>query len=95
MEPKRAPNPFYIDRRIPIALMFTVFLQLGAVVWWASMVQAQNQFRDARLNELETKRSMDIDREEHILERLSRLEARSDAQLQILEHLDAQLGRRK
>lgn len=88
-------QPFSLNRRIPIALLFTVLLQLGAVVWWASMMQAQDHFRDMRLNELEMRRNSDVDRSEHILERLSRLEARSEALLDIMQRLDVQLSHKK
>lgn len=89
------PQPFSLNRRIPIALLFTVLLQFGAVVWWASTIQAQNNFRDMRLSELELRRSSDTDRLEHILERLSRMEARNEALLDIMQRLDTQLGHKK
>ncbi len=88
------PNGFSIDKRIPLALMFTVLLQLGAVVWWASFTQAQDNFRDIRLHELELRRSKDAEKQDHILERLTRLEARSDAQLELLQRVDAYLRKK-
>ncbi len=87
-------NRFIIERRIPLALMFTVLLQLGAVVWWASLMQAQDNFRDVRLHELETRRTNDSERQDHILERLTRLEARSDAQLELLQRVDAYIRKK-
>jgi hypothetical protein len=90
---------FFIDRRVPVALMVTVLLQAGAVVWWASMTEAQDRFRDVRIHELEVHATHEVDRQEHILERLVRLEARSDTQLdilqQILQRLDMQTARKK
>lgn len=88
-------SPLSLNRRVPIALLFTVLLQLGAVVWWASMMQAQDHFRDMRLDDLELRRNGDSDRLEHILERLSRLEARSDAMLDLMQRVDLQLTRKK
>ncbi len=79
---------FFVDRRIPVALFFTLFIQMGGVVWWASTTQAQDTYRDTRIHELEARRMTDVDRQEHILERLTRLEARSEAQLEILQRLD-------
>lgn len=84
-----------LNRRIPIALLFTILLQMGAVVWWASMMQAQNHFRDMRLDALEIRRNADSDRLEHILERLSRLEARSDTLLDIMQRVDLHLSHKK
>ncbi|NDE90866.1 MAG: hypothetical protein EB059_06985 [Alphaproteobacteria bacterium] len=89
------PRPLFIDKHIPAALMFTIILQVGGVVWWASMTDAQNRFRDTRLQELETRRMNDVDRQQHILERLTRLETRSEAQLDILQRLDAQLAHKR
>lgn len=88
-------QPLSFERRIPLALLFTVLLQIGAVVWWASMTQAQDHFRDLRLDALEIRRNADSERLEHILERLSRLEARSDAMLDIMQRLDLQLHHKK
>jgi hypothetical protein len=79
---------FFVDRRIPVALLFTLFIQMGGIVWWASTTQAQDTYHDVRLHELETRRITDVERQEHILERLTRLEARSEAQLEILQRLD-------
>ncbi|MBY0429451.1 MAG: hypothetical protein K2Q32_09565 [Alphaproteobacteria bacterium] len=84
-----------LNKRIPMALLFTIVLQVGAVVWWASMTQAQDHFRDMRLDVLEMRRNADGDRLEHILERLSRLEARSDAMLDIMQRVDLQLNHKK
>ncbi|MDX1922688.1 MAG: hypothetical protein SFW65_06135 [Alphaproteobacteria bacterium] len=83
------PRRFSIDKRVPLALMFTVLLQLGGVVWWASFTQAQDNFRDVRLHELEMRHNKDIEKQDHILERLTRLEAHSDMQLELLQRVDA------
>ncbi len=88
-------HPYFLHRRIPLALLFTVLLQLGAVVWWASMMQAQDHFRDVRLTDLEARRNSESERLDHILERLSRLEARGDAMLDMLQRVDTQLNRKR
>lgn len=85
---------FTIERRIPLALMFTVLVQLGAVVWWASLTHAQDHFQDVRLQTLESHLTTDTERQDHILERLTRLEARSDAQLELLQRVDAYIRKR-
>jgi hypothetical protein len=84
-----------LHRRIPFALMLTVFLQAASVIWWASTTQAQDVFRDRRLGDLEQSRLRDNDKLEHVLERLARLESQSEAQLRILQHLDAPNNRRR
>ncbi len=30
-----------IDKKIPIALLFTMFLQTGAAIWWASGISSK------------------------------------------------------
>lgn len=89
------PEPFSLNRRIPIALVFTILLQVGAVVWWASTMQAQNNYRDVRISALEIRRNTDTERLEHILERLSRIEARSDALLDVMQRVDLYFSRKK
>lgn len=83
------------DGRISMALVFTVLLQGAAAVWWASMVEAQNHFRDTQLQELQRGRLHDNDKQELILQRLTRLEAQNDAVMEILHRLDAQFARHK
>jgi hypothetical protein len=77
-----------LDRRIPLALMMTVLVQAASVIWWASTTQAQNLFRDRRLDVLEQSRLHDNDKLEHVLERLAHLESQNEAQLRILQRME-------
>jgi hypothetical protein len=41
-----------LDKRIPVALIITMFLQLGAGLWWASQINADVQFLKLELSSL-------------------------------------------
>ncbi|HVY13307.1 MAG TPA: hypothetical protein VHB73_07070 [Alphaproteobacteria bacterium] len=88
------PRRFMLDRRVPLALLFTLFLQAGTAVWWASASAAQDHFRDRRLQQLEINLSSESGRQVEILERLSRLEAQGDAVVAALRRIETLLGRR-
>ena len=35
-----ASEPWHLDKRVPLALIVTLFLQTAGIVWWASTMQA-------------------------------------------------------
>lgn len=82
---------FVFDRRIPLAFVFTLLLQAGTAVWWASTKEAQDHFRDQRLRELETRITHSSDYEAQVLDRLARLETRAEEHGAVLRRLDAYL----
>lgn len=53
-----AAGDFHFDKRVPVAMIVTLLLQTGAVVWWAaSLSAAQNQaLVDAKRLELRVDR---------------------------------------
>lgn len=62
--PKELPDPangaWHLDKRIPIALIFTLIVQSAGLVWWVSNIVHRletavetNTRQDARLNSVE------------------------------------------
>lgn len=57
-------NGWHLDKKVPIALIFAIFLQSFAAIWWASAVTARldrveqtvglSQGRESRIVRLET-----------------------------------------
>ncbi len=86
-------NDFTIDKRIPLALVLTLFLQGTGAVWWASAKETQDHFRDRRLAEIEQHNSTSGDRQVEILERLSRLEAQTEGIAASLRRVEARLSK--
>lgn len=57
-------EPWHLDRRVPVALIVTLVIQTGAVVWWASNI-------DKRVEQLEDQ----VATRALVNERLARMEA--------------------
>jgi thiosulfate reductase cytochrome b subunit len=83
-----------LERRVPLALVLTLFLQAAMGVWWASASAAQDHFRDRRLDALEQNISMNNDRQVAVLERLAKLEAVAEEAHAILQRIETRLIKR-
>ena len=53
-------EPWHLDKRVPIALIFTIALQTAAAIWWAANINSRLDFnevsdasQDSRLQSLE------------------------------------------
>ncbi len=90
----RQSPPFMLERHIPLALLFTLFLQAGSAVWWASAKEAADHARDKRIAEIETRASQQDNRQIVIIERLARLEALAENQTVMLRQIATQTARK-
>jgi hypothetical protein len=36
-----ANGSWHLDKRVPVALIFTIFIQTSAIVWWAAGINAR------------------------------------------------------
>jgi hypothetical protein len=86
---------FAIDKRVPLALILTLFLQASMAVWWASSKETQDKFRDIRLDGIEQRMTGTGERQTEMLERLARLEAQGSETLSALHRIEARLARQK
>lgn len=72
-----------LDRRVPIALIWTILAQTGLAVWWARGQQANIDTALQRLTVLEAQRSSD-----RVAERLSTLESQMQDAKDVLRRID-------
>jgi hypothetical protein len=77
---KEQPEPWHLDKKVPLALIVTLVLQTFAAVWWASGLSQ----RVASLEAL-TANSQDM------LERTVRIETRVDGMKEILARIEKKL----
>lgn len=71
-------EPWHLDKRIPITLILTIFVQTGGIIWWASRT-------DSRLSTAETSIA--------VLQRHDEEDRRDLRNLSIaIERIDARLG---
>lgn len=59
---------WHVDRKIPLALIFTIFIQTGGVVWWGASISARIETLEKRADSAAPQG-----------DRLTRVEVRLDA----------------
>ena len=84
-----------IDRRIPLALITTLLIQFGGFIWWFSSVESRLTVKEQRLARVEQRLDDDQRTISTIVERLARIEERSNAQLELLRRIDGRLQERR
>lgn len=70
MSEKPQTDHWSLDKRIPIAMIWTIAIQTAVGVWWASEQAALNREQSRRLDTLEAARNAD-----RVSERMATLEA--------------------
>lgn len=77
-----------VDRRVPIALIWTLLAQTAAAVWWASGQSELNSAQERRIAALEAQRNS-----ERLSERMHSLEAQVSDAKQLLLRIDERTQR--
>lgn len=94
MQHRPPPEPWHLDRRVPIALIVTLSMQTMGMVWWASGLahrvdQAEQQIsvlaREGRAYGVEASRIREV---------LARLDERMAHQNELLRRMEAAITRR-
>ena len=85
--PDPAAASWHIDRRIPVALIGTMILQVGVGIWWLSSMEFRVQSHEKQLVRIESELS-ESDRDNQGLDnRLTRLEEKLSSQTEILQEI--------
>jgi Tfp pilus assembly protein PilO len=82
-----APEPWHLDRRVPLVLILTLALQTGGMVWWASALSSQVQNHDTRISRAESQISQLASDDRKTAELLGRLDERLVSLDRTLQHL--------
>lgn len=81
-----------IDRRVPLAVCFALFLQASTVIWWAASKDSDARFEEQRVTTLEKQMNETQGGQAQVLERLARIEERVNSGLFMLDRLEKRLG---
>jgi hypothetical protein len=84
---KMREQDFFIERHVPLALVFTLCVQAAGAVWWASAKDAQDIARDRRIAQIEERGTHNEARQLEIIERLARLETHAENQNSLLRQI--------
>lgn len=79
-------------RGVPLALLITVLVQGAAAVWWVSAKDRDTAFLERRMTSVETGLAHTSGAQGQVLERLIRIEERTNAQSVLLERIDKQIS---
>lgn len=79
-----------IIRGLPLAILVTLLLQGGSVIWWVASKNRDSVFMEQRVAHLEGSLNLSGDVQGQILQRLARLEERIAAQTLLLERIEKQ-----
>ncbi len=93
MAQQQRERGWWLDRRIPLALVVALLVQAGSVVWWAASKEQQDRFQDSRLGQNEVLLNLAAREQSLVAERLARIEARSESQLDVLRQIQKRLER--
>jgi hypothetical protein len=77
-----------VDKRVPVALVVTLFVQTAGAVWWASALDRRVFEVERRVLVLETAQTSANDAARQVNVVLARLEERLAAQTRTLERLE-------
>jgi hypothetical protein len=87
------PEPWHLDRRVPIALILTLLMQTAGFGWWASGLDhrvSEHQRRIASLEQYDANSAVEGRR---VAELLARLDERLTTQTELLREIRERLGR--
>jgi len=83
-----SPEPWHLDRRVPLALIVSLAAQTAGMVWWAANLAARVEQHAAQIDALRSAETARAIEDRRISEGLARLDERLRAQTEILQRLD-------
>lgn len=87
-------EPWHLDKRVPLALILSLTVQTGVMVWWAATLSARVDDHDRRIERVEAAGKSQADESRKMAEALVRLDERMAGQTAILQRIEAQIARR-
>jgi hypothetical protein len=82
------PEAWHLDKRVPIALILTVAIQTGAMVWWAASISARVEMHERQIASLQSAEIAAAAETRRISETLARLDERLAQQTAVLLRLE-------
>lgn len=79
-------------KRLPLALALAVVVQLATVVWWVAARDRDSFFMAQRVSVLEAGAAHVTDNQAQIIERLARIEERSQALMQGMDRIEKRVS---
>ena len=87
-------EPWHLDKRVPIALIVTIIVQTGGMIWWASGLTHRVDQHGRDITALHQDGRGYINEAARVRETLARLEERLAAQNDLLRRVEAAIQRR-
>jgi hypothetical protein len=88
MTGRTPPEPWHLDRKVPVAIILTVALQTVGIVWWAASLSSRVEQHAAQIDALRSAETARAIEDRRISEGLARLDERLKSQTEILQRLE-------
>jgi hypothetical protein len=90
---ENSSEPWHLDRRVPIALIFTLLAQTAGMLWWAANLNRTVEEHGRRIASVEQADIGAAIEARRVSENLARLDERLAAQTNILRRIDEWMQR--
>ena len=87
-----ASETWHFDKRIPIALIFTMLIQFAGGIWWLSSVQFRVEQHEKAIEDLEITLSSSVTDRNSLENRITRIEEKLSSQTDILREIKTLLS---
>lgn len=89
MSDDKPDRHWHLDRRVPIAIIFAIFVQTCGAIWWAATISANVGRNQERIEEIR-RQSDELGK---VSERVARLEAIMDEIRQLMREINRKVGK--
>ena len=86
-------EPWHLDKRVPIALILSLAVQTGGMVWWAANLSRAVHEHERRITTIEQGDVAALAEARRLAESVARLDERMIAQTAILRRIEDALQR--
>jgi hypothetical protein len=87
-------EPWHLDKKVPLALIMTMFLQTVGIIWWAASLSTRVEHQERQIIALNTSDAQAKQEARRIGEWLSRVDERIAAQTEMLRRVEVSLTAR-
>ncbi len=88
------PEPWHLDKKVPLALIMTMALQTLGVIWWAASLSTRVEHQERQIVALNASDAQSKQEARRIGEWLSRVDERIAAQTEMLRRVEVTLSAR-
>lgn len=90
---KPQSEAWHLDKKVPVAIIFTLLVQLMGIIWWAARLDARDTDQERRISNIEVWQSGTQQQLQKLNENVARMDERLGLQIELLKEIKGNLGR--